>query len=441
MLINEAPNPIIGLFLEPQVKKAWNSFKRSMGDSPMRIGQSLDNLGSVAEENLRALGREVGTPMADSSNLDDLVEDIIIGANTQKQLSDLISILSKNDTFNQSLQEVLLSDSEFKSVIKSAIEATGDEGMTPQQIKSILVKYVGEKNADAVYTKMRAQFSPIPKVKPNSFNIEEFNLTPSIVGDLVTSVEDVRLKKVINKVLSNEQDIVSILRKAEELSKTEKIDVNWFKTEFKKLIDSNPNVVDKATQTQLYLLTKRLVEKIGKDKSGNWSGKRIGYAFLIGLVLSAFVIDSKAKAAWKGKCFAEKGYDTREKLSELQKDMAKYQDIDAACDNYVLEKRGKQGIATLKSYLSIVGSVIFSDSDDGIILPGETEEVSVTDKNQSQNPLEEFQNFIKNSWGNDITGKEKYFKEGEFFVVNDGLDSPNQFRYKKEGNTFTQVPY
>ena len=93
------------------------------------------------------------------------------------------------------------------------------------------------------------------------------------------------------------------------------------------------------------------------------------------------------------------------------------------------------------SFFARTGSVIFSDSDDGIILPGETEEVSVTDKNQSQNPLEEFQNFIKNSWGNDITGKEKYFKEGEFFVVNDGLDSPNQFRYKKEGNTFTQVPY
>lgn len=388
MSINEAPNPIIGLFLEPQVKKAWNSFKRSLDNSPMRIGQSLDNLGSVAEESLRSLGREVGTPMADSINLEALVEDIIIGANTQKQLADLITILSKNDSFNNSLQEVLLTDSNFKAVIKSAIEATGDEGMTPQEIKAILVKYIGEENANAVYTKMRAQFSPIPKVKPNSLSVDEFNLTPAIVGDLVTSVGDVRLKKVINKVLSNEQDIASILRKAEELSKTQPIDVDWFQTEFKKIVASNPNVVDKATQNQLYLITKRLIEKLGKDTNGNWSAKRISGAVLIGIVISAFVVDSKSKKAWKGKCFAEKGYDTREKILELQKDIAKFKDVSSACDNYVLEKRGKQGVSTLKSYLSILGSVIFSDSEDGIILPGETEEVPLTNEpDQTPKPV------------------------------------------------------
>jgi hypothetical protein len=189
-------------------------------------------------------------------------------------------------------------------------------------------------------------------------------------------------------VLSNEQDIASILRKAEELSKTQPIDVNWFKTEFKKIVASNPNVVDKATQNQLYLITKRLIEKLGKDTNGNWSAKRISGAVLIGIVISAFVVDSKAKSAWKGKCFAEKGYDTREKISELQKDVAKYIEVNSSCDNYVLEKRGKQGVSTLKSYLSILGSVIFSDSEDGIILPGETEEIPLTNEpDQTPKPV------------------------------------------------------
>jgi hypothetical protein len=50
--------------------------------------------------------------------------------------------------------------------------------------------------------------------------------------------------------------------------------------------------------------------------------------------------------------------------------------------------------------------------------------------------IKTFKSFIVADWGNEITGKETYKKEGEFFIVNDGSDD---YRYKKQGKTFIFV--
>lgn len=50
--------------------------------------------------------------------------------------------------------------------------------------------------------------------------------------------------------------------------------------------------------------------------------------------------------------------------------------------------------------------------------------------------IKTFKSFIAKDWGNDINGKETYKKEGEFFIVNDGSDD---YKYKKQGNTFIYI--
>jgi len=58
------------------------------------------------------------------------------------------------------------------------------------------------------------------------------------------------------------------------------------------------------------------------------------------------------------------------------------------------------------------------------------------DTNTSTDELGPFQNFIKADWGSEIKGNEKYRKEGEFFIVNDGVED---YKYKQDGNTFIYV--
>ena len=376
MLINEAVNPILNLFLEPQVKLAWNAFKESLGNSATRIGQSLDDLGSVANTNLRNLADNIGIYDSQTADLESLVNRIINSTLNQQELSQLIDILSQSTLFKTKIQEVLLSDKNFKSVIKQAIELEGEEGMSPQQIKGVLEKYIGEENADVIYNKMRAQFSPIPKVKPGSFNIEEFNLTPAIINDLVTTVDDVKLKKIVNEVLGNEQNLSKILRKAEELSKSGPLDINYFKKEFEEIVKSNPDIIDKATQSKIYLLTKKLIQIMGKNKNGKWSLKKIGAAIITGLVVTEFWTSSETKSAWRKQCFVSKGYDSNEKIATLKKDEVKYEEVKNSCDNYVSKKWIDRGTSNISSkFWAIVGGFenLFPSGDDEIVFSTNTE--------------------------------------------------------------------
>jgi hypothetical protein len=52
------------------------------------------------------------------------------------------------------------------------------------------------------------------------------------------------------------------------------------------------------------------------------------------------------------------------------------------------------------------------------------------------NPTAKFEKFIKEDWGTEITGKETFRKEGDYYIVNDGI---KDYKYIAKGDSFNYV--
>jgi len=52
------------------------------------------------------------------------------------------------------------------------------------------------------------------------------------------------------------------------------------------------------------------------------------------------------------------------------------------------------------------------------------------------NPTAKFEKFIKEDWGTDITGKETFRKEGDYYIVNDGI---KDYKYIADGDSFKYI--
>lgn len=362
MMLSEATNPITNFFVGPYISKSWTAMKKGLGDSVSRISQYLDtNLDNVTRTTLDDLASQVGISYPESLDSMYLIDNLVSKVNgmTIDQLNVLTKSLSKIKIFSDNLVESLISDENFIKTLRSSI----DSGLSPNEVKTVLTKYLGEENANIVFNKARVSVPTSSLVKQSS-DVAEFILTPQAMDALVSTVESPSLKKVVNKVLSDKQKMDKIMKMAEELSKTTQIGPDFFKTEFQKIVQSNPSFWDKAKQTEIGKLMKSLWNLTTKDKTGKFSWVRTGTSTLIGLVIAATWTSSGLKNAFRDDCLKEKGIDTSEEFTALKANKSEYEKVMGDCNQYVFEKVGKFKLKGLGSIVSPFVDLVFGDDED-----------------------------------------------------------------------------
>lgn len=362
MMLSEATNPITNFFVGPYISKSWTAMKTGLGDNVSRISQYLDtNLDNVTRTTLDDLASQVGISYPNSLDSKYLVDNLMskVDEMTIDELSVLTKSLSKIKIFSDNLVESLISDENFIKTLRSSI----DSGLSPNEVKTTLTKYLGEGNANMVFNKARVSVPTSSLVKQSS-DIAEFILTPQAMDALVSTVESASLKKVVKKVLSDKQNMDKIMKMAEELSKTTPIGSDFFKTEFQKIVQSNPSFWDKAKQTEIGKFMKSALDFATKDKSGKFSKSRTAITILVGLVIAATWTSSGLKNAFRDDCLKEKGIDTPEEFTALKANKSEYEKVMGDCSQYVFEKVGKFKLKGLGSIVSPFVDLVFGDDED-----------------------------------------------------------------------------
>ena len=357
MNINEVSNPILGLAMEPFITKAWKAFKTEFDNSAIKIGQHLeDNLENTSIVTLRDLSQSKGNTLADVMDVKDLIDDLFTRSTrmTDDELKIFIKELSTISKFSDNIFSTMKDDANFKLIFKEAIELEGEGYLTSQQIKNVLNDYIGETNASRLYNEMRVQINP-SKILDTKL-IDEFTLPPSTISGLISATEDKTLQSALSKILEP-TTLKSILEKVEELSKTTKIDSDWFKKEFAQIVNKNPSF---WTQLKRGEFNKILNKLYSEEKSGNFSfkvlGKNIAKTMAVGVatyvtasIIAAVYTADDLIEAWKGECMSRKGY-TDDNLETNKKDnLSKYTQDNADCD---IEVETKETSYDWESFLS-----------------------------------------------------------------------------------------
>lgn len=363
MMLSEATNPITNFFVGPYISKSWTAMKKGLGDSVIRISQYLDtNLDNVTRTTLDDLASQVGISYPESLDSMYLVDNLVskVDNMTTDQLNVLTKSLSKIKIFSDNLVESLISDENFIKTLRSSI----DSGVSPNEVKTVLTKYLGEENANTVFNKARVSVPTSSLVKQSS-DVAEFILTPQAMDALVSTVESKSLKKVVNKVLSDKQSMDKIMKMAEELSKTTQIGPDFFKTEFQKIVQSYPSFWDNAKQTEFAKFMKKAFElAYVKKETGKVRWWRITGTVILGLVVAATWTSSGLKNAYRDDCLKEKGIDTPEEFNTLKANKSEYEKVMGDCSQYVLSKVGKFKLKGLGSIVNPFVDLLFGDDED-----------------------------------------------------------------------------
>ena len=412
MNITEVSNPILGLAMEPFITKAWKAFKTEFDNSAIKIGQHLeDNLENTSIVTLRDLSQSKGNTLADVMDVKDLIDDLFTRSTrmTDDELKIFIKELSTISKFSDNIFSTMKDDANFKLIFKEAIELEGEGYLTSQQIKNVLNDYIGETNASRLYNEMRVQINP-SKILDTKL-IDEFTLPPSTISGLISATEDKTLQSALSKILEP-TTLKSILEKVEELSKTTKIDSDWFKKEFAQIVNKNPSF---WTQLKRGEFNKILNKLYSEEKSGNFSfkvlGKNIAKTMAVGVatyvtasIIAAVYTADDLIEAWKGECMSRKGY-TKENKETIKKDnLNKYTQDNADCD---IEVNKKETSYDLKSFLSWYPDVFGLLKKD----VGDVDASYLSTGNETTTYIDELTSFQKymndNKIANSLTAKEQ----------------------------------
>ena len=382
MSINEATNPIVNFLLKPIVEDAWKAFKSEFNNSAISIGQQLDQLSKTSKlkiENL-ASSKGINTNLYDTSKL---IDNLLSKNLNNADLSELIMILSENKIFNENIKTLLIGSKEFQKTLKSAIELSGEGALTPQQIKTVIADFVGKANADDIYNKVVVKIDPSKLAKTSV--TDEFFFPASTVQELVGSVTNPKLQKTIDKVLSDKQGFAQILKQAEELSKTQKIDQAWFQSMYSELVKSNPTIWDKATQSEFMNVVKKIGKTLVGSEKGGPSFTKIAGWILTSAIISVIYTDDNKLSAWMGECLESKNQ-TAESWANLQQtNQQLYNTILADCTEYVdgkeTEDEISSGIGKIKNIYRGIVKGFGAGSD---IKPAWSKPTSTQTQNQTQ---------------------------------------------------------
>lgn len=359
MSINEATNPILGLALEPFLTKSWRVFKTEFDNSAIKILTHLDNnLDATTQVALRDLSRSKGNALADVMDINEVIDDLMSKASrfTDDELKTLTKELSSLSKFSDNIVKTISKDEGFKDLFKEAIELEGEGYLTPQQIKGVLIDYLGESNATKLYDEMRIGVNP-SKILSTTLE-DDIILSPTTISGLVNAVEDAKLKGAIEKILEP-TTLRGILEKAQDLSKTTKIDKVWFEKQFSDIVKLNPSFWTQLKRGEFNKLVNRLWTD---EKTGAFSFKTLGintvakplglgfFTYLVSSIIAALWTSDDLLDTWKAECLLSKGY-TKDNKEQIKKDNPnKWTKDNEDCDKEVRSKETGDALKDFKSY-------------------------------------------------------------------------------------------